>query len=65
MNPIGIILGILFSGIAAAFVWVAFWTVTVPQIWEGQVWAGHAGLILPVFVLGCVASPVVALLLKR
>ena len=64
MNPMGYILGAVVSGVVAAFAWVAFWTVLVPEIWNGRVWTGHEGLIVPVFFVGC-AAPVLALFLKR
>lgn len=64
MNPMGYILGAVASGVVAAFAWVACWTVVVPELSNGQIWAGHEALIVPVFVLG-VAAPFIALFIKR
>ena len=64
MNPMGYLLGAVTSGVVAAFAWVAFWAVLVPEISNGRVWTGHEGLIVPVFFLGA-AAPFIALFLKR
>ena len=53
------------SGVAAAFAWVAFWTVIVPEVTTGRVWAGHEALIVPMFFLGLVGGPLALLLIKR
>ena len=53
------------SGVAVAFVWVAFWTVLVPQIASGQAWAGHEGFIVPMFFVGLVGGPLALLFSKR
>ena len=63
MNPAAVIIGMVVSGAVAAFAWVAFWTVFVPELVNGQVWAGHEGLIVPVFFLGFFA-PLVALVMS-
>ena len=64
MNPMGYILGAVASGVVAAFAWVAFWTVLVPEISNGQIWTAHEGLIVPVYFLGA-AAPFIALFTKR
>ena len=68
MNPASVITGMVISGAAAAFVWVAFWAVLVPEISNGWVWAGHEAFILPVFLLGVfapLAAPVLGLFSGR
>jgi len=64
MNPAAILMGMVISGVVAAFAWVAFWAVLVPEISNGRVWTGHEGLIVPVFFLGA-AAPFIALFLKK
>ena len=49
-------------GFFLAILWAMFWTVTVPSVFPGQVWAGHEALIVPVFALGFFA-PLVALVM--
>ncbi len=62
MNPAAVLMGMVVSGVIAAFVWVAFWAVLVPEISNGWVWAGHGAFNLPVFFLGFFA-PLAALVL--
>ena len=64
MNPVAVIIGMVVSGVVAAFAWVAFWTVLVPEVSNGWMWAGHGALNVPVFFLGVFAS-LAALFLKR
>lgn len=68
MNPAAVIIGMVISGVVAAFVWVAFWTVLVPEISNGWMWAGHEALTVPVFFLGFfgpLAAPVLGLFSGR
>lgn len=68
MNPAIVIMGMVISGVVAAIVWVAFWTVFVPEVSNGWVWAGHEALNLPVFFLGFfapLAAPVLGLISGR
>lgn len=64
MNLAAVITVMVVAGVAAAFVWVAFWTVFVPEIFNGWVWAGHEDFLVPVFFLGF-AAPLAALVLGR
>ena len=63
MNPAAVIMGMVISGVVAAFAWVAFWAVLAPEISNGWVWAGHEALNVPVFFLG-VFAPLAALVLR-
>ena len=68
MNPATVITVMVISGVAAAFVWVAFWAVLVPEMSNGWVWAGHEAFIWPVFLLGVLAplaAPVLGLFSGR
>ena len=64
MNPAAVIMGMVISGVVATFVWVAFWAVLIPEIFNGWVWAGHEGFVVPVFFLGF-AAPFAAPVLGR
>ena len=62
MNPTSIIIVPAVFGFVAAFVWVAFWSALLPQVFSGaEVWAGYGSFILTVFLAGCAVALVTTL----
>ena len=62
MNPMSIIVGSAVFGFVAALVWVAFWSVLLPQAFSGaEVWAGYGSFTLTVFLAGCAVRLVTTL----
>ena len=46
-----------FSGIGAVLIWVAFWSIFVPEVFSRQIWAGHEVLVVPIFFIAAIVGP--------
>ena len=64
MNPAAVFTGMVMSGVIASIIWIFFWALLIPEIFNGWVWAGHEEFLVPVFFLGF-AAPLAAPVLGR
>lgn len=53
------------TAIGLPIAWIVFWSVLVPQIFNGGTWTGYESLTPHLFFVGLVGGPVVSLLDKR